>query len=189
MPGAADAENRKASLREARALAHPLRLRILRLCTGQALTNKELADQLGEDPGTTLHHVRILVDTGFLEPQEVRHGVRGALERPYLATGRSWTLDVSQTPERESIATAAFDALRQELADPGQDIHYYARVGLRLGVEAREELAARLEELANEFEARQEGGSERIGVFFIVHGPRAPEGDGRSPRRRSARKD
>ena len=37
------AAGRPPTLQEARALAHPLRIRILRLCLDRALTNSELA--------------------------------------------------------------------------------------------------------------------------------------------------
>ena len=80
-----DAEARAA----ARALSSPLRMRALRLCRFDARTNKELADLLEVNPGTMLHHVRTLVDTGFLEAQPERAGAQGAREVPYLATGRS----------------------------------------------------------------------------------------------------
>src|SRR4029453_1203584 len=83
---------------EAKALAHPLRMRILRLCLDQALTNKQLAEGLDKDPGTVLHHVRTLVKTGFLVPDEVRQGPKGALEKPYRATGKSWTLSLEESP-------------------------------------------------------------------------------------------
>ena len=56
---------REATVREAKAMAHPLRLRILRLCLHQELTNKQLAERLGRDPGTVLYHVRHL--TGIYE--------------------------------------------------------------------------------------------------------------------------
>ena len=62
-------ERRPATDQEAKALASSLRLRILRICLGQAHTNKEIAGILGMDPSNTLHHVRTLVRTGFLAAQ------------------------------------------------------------------------------------------------------------------------
>ena len=62
----------EASEREAKALAHPLRLRILRLCWQHELTNKQLAERLDRDPGTVLYHVRQLVAAGLLEQAPVR---------------------------------------------------------------------------------------------------------------------
>jgi DNA-binding transcriptional ArsR family regulator len=86
---------REASPDEFKAMAHPLRLRILRSCLHEALTNKEIADRLDQDPATTLHHVRLLVRTGFLEAGETRTGARGSREKPYRATGKSWVLSVT----------------------------------------------------------------------------------------------
>ena len=71
-------QHRDATDAEARALASGLRLRILRMCLDEPLTNREIAAGLGRNPATVLHHVRTLVDTGILEPQEVRRGRRGA---------------------------------------------------------------------------------------------------------------
>src|SRR3954464_13530434 len=113
----ADEGKREATPDEARALANPLRLRILRLCLDESLTNKQLADALARDPGSTLHHVRMLVDTGFLEPTEVRQGTKGALEKPYRATGKSWQLSVSDPDHRAGAHLAVVDALREELAE------------------------------------------------------------------------
>src|SRR5581483_7482510 len=97
------------------AMAHPLRLRILRLCLHDAMTNKALAERLGKDPATVLHHVRMLVRTGFLEVDDVRTGKRGALEKPYRATGKSWVLSAA-TPEQAQLEqVAVLDALKGEL--------------------------------------------------------------------------
>ena len=73
-------EKRRATDAEYRALASAVRLRILRLCRAEALTNKELAERLGRNPATVLHHVRTLVDTGFLAAEPVRRGTRGSRE-------------------------------------------------------------------------------------------------------------
>jgi len=109
---------RPATAAEAKALAHPLRMRILRLCLDRSLTNKQLADWLGKDPGTVLHHVRTLVKSGFLVPDEVRQGEKGALEKPYRATGKSWTLSLEESPVPEGIdAQAMLEAFRAELAE------------------------------------------------------------------------
>ena len=64
-------------------MASPLRLRILRLCLDAPLTNKQIAAALGRDPASVLYHVRRLVRTGFLAPEQERRGVprgpRGAV--------------------------------------------------------------------------------------------------------------
>ena len=54
----AKTKRREATPDEFKAMAHPLRLRILRLCLHESLTNKELADRLGKRRPRFLHHVR-----------------------------------------------------------------------------------------------------------------------------------
>jgi DNA-binding transcriptional ArsR family regulator len=75
-------QRRAATDEEARAMASPLRLRILRLCLDQSLTNKQIAAALDRDPATVLHHVRTLVRTGFLAAGDERRGARGAPRGP-----------------------------------------------------------------------------------------------------------
>src|SRR5258706_5367420 len=88
------AGTRPATVEEARALAHPLRLRIIRLLYDRSLTNRELARALGEHPATVLHHVRTLLRNGFIAADPERRGPRGTVEYPYRSTGRSWSLSI-----------------------------------------------------------------------------------------------
>ena len=124
------AARRLATRAEARALAHPLRLRILRLCLDEALTNRELATRLREQPATVLYHVRTLAKNGFLIAEKERRGRRGAREIPYRATRKSWTLEFEP---RGSELVAAVDAFRAELLDAGaESVLQQARLGVRL---------------------------------------------------------
>jgi predicted ArsR family transcriptional regulator len=164
-------ERRDATPAEFKAMAHPLRLRILRLCLHDALTNKEIADQLGQDPATTLHHVRTLCATGFLAAEPPRTGKRGALEKPYRATRKSWILSVSGASDQVTSMLAGLDALRAELIDAGPEaIVLNSRLGLRLSSDEIAELAARLEQLVEEYEARPptRGGSS-VGLHITLH--------------------
>src|SRR5262252_8249253 len=133
-------ERRPATDAEARALASGLRLRILRLCLDHPLTNKEIAERLGAKPATILHHVRTLVATGFLVAQEERRGTRGAREVPYLATGKSWVLDVKDH-QVEGSGQAMLDAFLDEIRYVDIDSSFsveaenpagFSRLGLRL---------------------------------------------------------
>ena len=91
-------------------MAHPLRLRILRLCLHDALTNKEIADRLGQDPATTLHHVRLLADR-IPRGRAAAPAGSGALEKPYRSTGKSWVLSVPRPEDLIVSALAAVDAV------------------------------------------------------------------------------
>jgi len=135
---------------DARALASTVRLRILRLCLDEPLTNREIAERLGKNPATVLHHVRTLVDRGFLAAQPARRGARGSREVPYLATGRSW-----RAPGGAGQARVMIDAFLEEvdlLPDP--DAMRIARLGLRLDAAAYAELDRRLTDLLEEYAAR-----------------------------------
>ena len=150
-----------------RALSHPLRWRILRLTLDEPLTNKQIAERLGRDPGTVLHHVRALVDAGFLVADEVRAGRRGALERPYRATGKSWR--IRMLPSAGHTA-AILDAVREELLEAGEDAALSTlRLGVRLNPTDLQELRQRLARLGDEFAARDDPQGEPIGLLGVIH--------------------
>jgi DNA-binding transcriptional ArsR family regulator len=164
---AAMIDRRPATRAEARALAHPLRLRILRLCLDEALTNRELAGRLEQQPATVLYHVRTLVRTGFLAPQAERRGRRGAREIPYLSTRKSWGLSIDRAAD---VNLAMIDALRAELVEAGSDgAVEIVRLAVRLRREQLEALARRVKELVAEADAADDPGGEPIGLFVAVH--------------------
>jgi predicted ArsR family transcriptional regulator len=145
-------ERRPATDAEARALASAVRLRILRLCLDQPLTNKEIAARLDRNPATVLHHVRTLADTGFLVAEPDRRGARGAREVPYRATGKSWLMEGAGGPAPgRDPALAAF---LEEVAAVGEQRLESTRLGLRLSAADRAELSRRLDELLDEYARR-----------------------------------
>lgn len=155
---------RMATDAEARALASGLRLRILRLCLDEPLTNREIAEALGRNPATVLHHVRTLTDTGFLETQEVRRGRRGAREIPYLATGKSWWL---QTP---ASAGRLLEAFLAEIEQVPPEQHDLRRLGLRLPPAQLAEFEERLSALLDEFAQRpRDPGADPWSLFVALH--------------------
>ena len=157
---------------EARALASAVRLRILRLCLSEALTNKELAARLGRNPATVLHHVRTLVDTGFLVAGPPRRGARGAREVPYRATGKSWLMDGAGDPRPGS--DPALHAFLEEVAAVGEDRLESTRLGLRVPAAELAEFRERLQVLLDDFAARPlRAESVRWSVYIGMH-PEAP---------------
>jgi DNA-binding transcriptional ArsR family regulator len=163
-----DTERRPATPAEARALSHPLRLRILRLCLDASLSNRALADRLGQDPATVLHHVRTLVRTGFLAADVERRGRRGAREIPYRSTGKSWTLDVGSAGDDGMIAI--HDAVRAELLDAGPDaLLTGVRLAVRLDEARLEELGRRLKELVADAHAWDTEGGAPIALYLVAH--------------------
>jgi DNA-binding CsgD family transcriptional regulator len=159
------AERRQATDEEARALASALRLRILRICLSDGRTNQEIAQILGRDPASILHHIRTLVRTGFLEAQEERRGARGAREIPYLATRKSWRLS---TPAGDR---AMLDTFLEEVAlVPAADLDM-SRLGLRLSAADWAEFRERLGGLLEEFAARPDDPAAAAWSLFIALHP------------------
>jgi DNA-binding transcriptional ArsR family regulator len=155
---------RPATEAEAKALASALRMRILRVCLGEAHSNKEIAQILGKDPATILHHVRKLADTGFLAAQPARRGTRGSREIPYVATGKSWAVS---TPMGDSVLLDAF--LEEVSLVPPEKVGT-ARLGLRLSPERLAEFEQRLADLLDDFESQPDDtDGQAWSLFFALH--------------------
>ena len=170
-----------------KAVASPLRLRILRLCNHCEWTNKELAVRLERDPATILHHLRLLVAAGLIEPVAIRQGKSGAYEKPYRATGLSWQLIFEKAAEDEEQEgeLAMLSAFRQELAEAGNDaVAELCMFNLHLDEEALESFSARFRALIEDFReddaARKAQGVPAHGGITVVYrladpaGPAAP---------------
>jgi DNA-binding transcriptional ArsR family regulator len=129
-----------------------MRVRILRLCAQHELTNKQLADRLGSEPGTVLYHVRQLLGAGLLDQAPVRTGDSGALEKPYRSTGRSWWLDDPLADAEPDAALAPIEAFQDELREAGPgSIQTFARFMLHLSPEDVEMLDRRILAILDEY--------------------------------------
>jgi DNA-binding CsgD family transcriptional regulator len=196
-----DARRRRATILQAKAASHPLRLRILRLCGQQPMTNKQLADRLHCQPGTTLYHVRLLVEAGLLEPAPVRTGTSGALEKPYRSSGQSWWLSgygdtdegepYDDRDEESSLAT--IEAFQAELREAGPgSVRTSARFLLHLSEEDMRELDRRILEVLDEYilTDHQRLDQPALGGIVVIHqlaDPAPPQPGQPQPHPRSAR--
>ncbi|HEY8373997.1 MAG TPA: winged helix-turn-helix domain-containing protein [Pseudonocardiaceae bacterium] len=160
---------RPATEAEAATLASAIRLRIIRLTHHEALTNREIAERLGRDPATTLHHVRRLVDHGFLRALPPRRGRRGSREIPYRSTGLSWWLEDMgnfSLPVREAV----LEAFLSEVAEVGTGDLEQSRLVLRLDEAGLDELRRRLHDLLDEFAARPSDPDGRsVAVYLALY--------------------
>ncbi|MGB3258920.1 MAG: winged helix-turn-helix domain-containing protein [Ornithinimicrobium sp.] len=149
---------------EAKALASGLRLRILRMTLDESLTNKQIADALGKPAASVLHHVRTLVDTGFLAAEDPRRGARGSREIPYRATGKSWYVHAPIG------AHSMVEAFLTEVQDVPEDQLHMTRLGLRMSAEDLEEFSERLHALLKEMHDRpRDLSAPPHSLFLAVH--------------------
>jgi len=110
-------------LTQVRALAHPLRLRLIELFASGPLTAKQAAQKLGQPPTRLYHHVATLERAGLLRLARTR-AVRGATEKyfvlarqPLRSLGRDGTDAMRQATirDRTAISVTLFDRARGEL--------------------------------------------------------------------------
>jgi DNA-binding transcriptional ArsR family regulator len=103
-------EDRRAALR---ARAHPLRLQMLSLLTGAAMSAAELGRELGISQALASYHLRSLVDADLLElTEEVVN--RGGRERRYYRVNSPGDRAPGLDPEsRELLLEAAIEELRR----------------------------------------------------------------------------
>jgi DNA-binding transcriptional ArsR family regulator len=88
-----DEKNQTSTLR---AMAHPLRLRMLSLLTGAELSAAEVARELGITQANASYHLRVLLDVGELEvagEEKIRGGVAKRYRHPWHRPARERRLE------------------------------------------------------------------------------------------------
>jgi DNA-binding transcriptional ArsR family regulator len=159
-----------------RALAHPLRVRLLELFALRPLTTKQAALALGEPPTKLYHHVAALERAGMLRLRETRPN-RGTVEKYFEIASRRLMAGASAlgtSADMNAAAALVFDRARDELIRalatrrPGSRTEMVAlRAVLRLGPAQRRELAHELVRLMKRAAARARaarGASDRRGA-------------------------
>jgi DNA-binding transcriptional ArsR family regulator len=153
-----------------KALGHPLRLRVLETLgghDGDELTNRELANRLGVDPGHLHFHVRMLLSAGLIELVE-RSGGR---EKPYRAVARHVRVapELIATGAANDAREAMLDQVRQGWAEyAGSGTFRSAQLNVRLDAEEVRELFRRFVEQAAKLE---DDSKEPLVVTFFWHPP------------------
>ena len=159
-----------------KALGHPLRLRVLELLGDEAvpLTNRELANRLGVDPGHLHFHVRMLLKAGLIEL--VTDGATQAARSP---TAR-WRARCTSRPELISKGLSSdIQAAMLEQVQRSFVKFSAAGTGFRAdpGHAARPAAAAvdLLEELVNTAHAEHDDTVEPVMLTAFVHAPVSSE--------------
>jgi DNA-binding transcriptional ArsR family regulator len=155
-----------------KALGHPLRLRVLEMLgtSGEdAITNRELANKLGVDPGHLHFHVRMLLRAGLITLVDTGKGP----EKPYRPVAR--TLRVAP----ELLASGLTTDLRAAMLDEvqrGWDEHgpaglfRSAQVTARISPEKALELITELVEKARDAEDEADDARALV-ITAVLHPP------------------
>ena len=97
-----------------KALAHPLRVRILHVLTTQgAQTSSSLAATLGESTGSTSYHLRQLEAKGFIAEDASIGTGRERWWRRSIAPVEVWTKELADAPEGRAATATVLGAWTQ----------------------------------------------------------------------------
>ena len=109
------------SVADLRALAHPLRLRMMELFAESPKTTKQVADILGQPPTRLYHHVAALERSGLLVLKEKRKN-RGTTEKWYMGvsqqiqgTGGHGKDAAARRRTRRALAATVLEQTKQEV--------------------------------------------------------------------------
>lgn len=153
-----------------KALAHPIRMKILNILEERTATPKELAETLGLPLENVSYHVRTLKDFGFIKLERTRQ-VRGAVEHHYKIAARPQIGDKlwSETPRvvQEALVDAHLSSLVEMIGQAamqgGFDLaqSQISRYALTLDEQGLDEASAALAEIYDRLESISEKARKR----------------------------
>ena len=97
-----------------RALAHPLRLRMMELFAESPKTTMQVADLLGQPPTRLYHHVAALERSGLLVLKEKRKN-RGTVEKWYVGVSQQLKRSAEGRSARRAVAATVFELAKQDV--------------------------------------------------------------------------
>jgi DNA-binding transcriptional ArsR family regulator len=153
-----------------KALGHPLRVRVLEMLGQEGdwqLTNRELAQRLGVDPGHLHFHVRMLLKAGLIELANAGRG----REKPYRAVAKIFRVapELLSAGGASNIQAAMIDQVQRAHAVYSADGTFRsAQLEVKLTMERALELMGTFLETARD---REDEGAHKIVLTVFAHPP------------------
>ena len=155
----------------AKAMAHPLRVRILGILDDRVASPSELADELNADLGVVSYHVRTLARAGLLKLVRKKQR-RGAVEHFYKAAERPVISDDAWKSMPSIVKQAAVGSALTEIAEhvstaaeaggfDREDMHM-TRSPVTVDAKGWAEISKTLEKARKEFETIAKRSNERL---------------------------
>jgi DNA-binding transcriptional ArsR family regulator len=154
-----------------KALGHPLRVRVLEMLGQEGewqLTNRELAQRLGVDPGHLHFHVRMLLKAGLIELAD--NGKRGR-EKPYRAVAKVFRVapELLASGGARDVQAAMIDQVqRAHAVYSAQGTFRGAQLELRLNIDRAVEMMTAFLSAARDVE---DPGADKIVLTMFAHPP------------------
>lgn len=151
-----------------KALAHPMRHRLLFALGQRPATVSQLAASLSTHKGNIAHHLKVLATAGLVVSARTRR-VRGGTEHYYQRAARGFSYS---GPQANDATAAAFQAIAAEVAAAEPDPFLVLRT-IRLTREQAARITAVLRELS---ETTEDAGEDqpRYGMLLGLYQPRQP---------------
>ncbi|MFG2369665.1 ArsR/SmtB family transcription factor [Streptomyces mirabilis] len=174
-----------------KALADPLRIRLLEALWEMPRSARELADHVDLPPDRLYYHLNHLERAGLIEIAEYRPLARGKVERVYTPAVTEPPSDAANPEEMAEFLGSMLDATRADInaayrskqAGGRREVDLH-RGALRLTDEALAELRGHIERLATQFGDRDAPGVWTRVVIAVVDLQDRPSPDATPPRLR-----
>ncbi|AHY47089.1 Helix-turn-helix domain [Rubrobacter radiotolerans] len=171
-----------------KAFADGTRQRIASLLYERAATAKQLADALGQKPGSVAHHLKVLEGVGFVRVVRTRQ-VRAITEKYYGMTYRRITLSGRNFSWREELpgispgfhfqqAVREYEALPAEERADASSVPVSVLRHARIPASVAREFGRRVAELAEEYDFEPVPGERVYGFVagvYLTDQPELPE--------------
>ena len=154
-----------------KALGHPLRVRVLEMLGQEGdwqLTNRELAQRLGVDPGHLHFHVRMLLKAGLIELADANGRGR---EKPYRAVAKVFRIapELLAAGGASDIQAAMIDQVqRAHGLYSGDGTFRSAQLEVKLSIEAAVTLMG---EFLDSARKREDDDADKVVLTVFAHPP------------------